>query len=221
MKPSRHTSHVTRHFLPSSSPIGRWTLDVGRWALAPKALFPLLSFLCSLLLSPHAFAQSVKVINPDTQPLPVKVLSNYTAPSVTSAPGSTPSPSPAMVVNIQGNASGIAVPVRDPVATTVKSTAFEASHVLKASAGSLGSLTVYNSNSSAQFILIMDSATVPANGAVTLLVPPIPIAGNTVLQLQFHFPLVAAAGISVCNSSTGTFTKTIGSADCAFTGQVF
>jgi hypothetical protein len=33
-------------------------------------------------------------------------------------------------------------------------------------------------------------------------------------------PLVASAGIVVCNSSTGSFTKTIGSADCAFFGQV-
>jgi hypothetical protein len=105
-------------------------------------------------------------------------------------------------------------------ATTVKSTAFEASHVLKASAGRLCSLQVFNSSGSAQYILVMDSATVPANGAVTLLCPPIYLAAGTYIQIPFPVPLSAANGISVCNSSTGSFTKTIGSADCAFTGQV-
>jgi len=105
-------------------------------------------------------------------------------------------------------------------ATTVKSTALEASHVLKASAGGLVSVGIYNTKASAQFILIMDSSTVPADGAVTLLYPPIniPAAGNA--HLNFTTPLSAANGIAICNSSTGTFTKTVGSADCVFTAEV-
>jgi hypothetical protein len=105
-------------------------------------------------------------------------------------------------------------------AATVKSTALEASHVLLAKGGQLVSLHVYNTSVSEQFILIMDSATVPANGAVTLLYPPIRLPAASLLILPFPVPLKAGRGISVCNSSTGTFTKTIGSADCMFVAQV-
>jgi hypothetical protein len=100
------------------------------------------------------------------------------------------------------------------------STALEASRVLRASPGQLRGLHVFSSKGSAQYILLMDSATVPADGAVTLLYPPIPIAANQLLLLDFLCPLVAATGIAVCNSSTGTFTKTIGAADCVFLGKV-
>lgn len=110
--------------------------------------------------------------------------------------------------------------VQRPAVTQVVSTALEASHVLKAGAGQLVQLAVFNSAVSAQFILIMNSTTVPANGAVTLLYPPIPIAAGTLIVLDFAAPLVASTGISVSNSSTGTFTKTIGSADCAFFAQI-
>lgn len=110
--------------------------------------------------------------------------------------------------------------VTPATSTTVVSTALEASHVGKSSAGSLVSLHVLNTNTSAQYILVMNSATVPANGAVTLLYPPIYVPGTSNVSLTFPSPLVASTGIAVCNSSTGTFTKTIGSADCIFTIQV-
>jgi len=106
-----------------------------------------------------------------------------------------------------------------PAITEVRSTALEVSHVLKASAGQLCSLSVFNSGS-AQFILVINSATVPANGAVTLLFPPIPIAAASIVQLDFPRPIVASTGIAVSNSSTGTFTKTGGGSDCAFYAQV-
>lgn len=105
-------------------------------------------------------------------------------------------------------------------ATTVKSTALEASHVLKSSPGKLVSLHVFNSKASAQYILIMNSATVTADGAVTLLYPPIYVPATSNISLTFPVPLTASTGISVSNSSTGSFTKTIGSADCVFTAQV-
>lgn len=107
-----------------------------------------------------------------------------------------------------------------PSITQVVSTALEASKVLKASAGQLVHLSVFNSKASAQFILIMNSATVTGDGAVTLLYPPIPIAAATLLVLDFPAPLAASIGISISNSSTGSFTKTIGSADCAFYAQI-
>lgn len=92
-----------------------------------------------------------------------------------------------------------------------------ASKVIKGSAGSLKSLSVYNSGA-AQFILIMNAASLPANGAVTLLYPPIPIAAASILMLEFARPLVASTGIVVCNSSTAP-SKTIGAADCQFHAQ--
>ncbi len=123
------------------------------------------------------------------------------------APGAATAPS-ADVISIQ-----------PPAVTQVMDTALAASKVLKASAGQLCSLTVFNSGA-AQFILVMNSTTVPANGAVALLLPPIPIAAASIVQIDFPRPVVASIGISVSNSSTGTFTKTIGSADCVFFAQV-
>lgn len=102
----------------------------------------------------------------------------------------------------------------------LRSIALEASKVLKDGPGELVSLTVFNSKGSAQFIQIINAAALPANGAVDLLYPPIPIAANTLLTLTFPEPLVASKGIVVCNSSTGTFSKTIGSADCAFHASI-
>ena len=102
----------------------------------------------------------------------------------------------------------------------VRSTAFEAGKVLKSSGGKLKQFSVFNSKASAQFILLMDSATVPADGPVTLLFPPIPVAAGQLLVLDLPTPLSAANGIAVSNSSTGTFSKTIGGADCAFYAQV-
>lgn len=107
-----------------------------------------------------------------------------------------------------------------PAVTQVVSTALEASHVLKASAGQLVELSIFNGSVSAQFILVMNSTTVPANGAVTLLYPPIPIAAGALVVLDMPAPIVASTGISISNSSTGSFTKTIGSADCIFYAQV-
>jgi hypothetical protein len=101
----------------------------------------------------------------------------------------------------------------------VKSTALEASHVLKNAPGDLVTFHAYNSGS-AQYLLLIDAAAVPANGAVTLLYPPIKVNADSNISLVFSVPLHAANGVVVCNSSTGSFTKTIGSADCIFMAQV-
>ena len=103
--------------------------------------------------------------------------------------------------------------------TTVMSTALEASKVLKTSAGNLYKLSVFNSGG-AQFILIMDAAALPSNGAVTLLYPPIPIAAAGSLFLELRSPIKSTKGIVVANSSTGTFSLTIGGTDCAFHAQI-
>lgn len=104
-------------------------------------------------------------------------------------------------------------------AVNAKSTALEASRVLKNKAGNLVSIHVYNSNVAAQFILIIDSATVPVNGSVNLLFPPIRVPAQTTISYPFTVPLHASLGISVCNSSTGP-SKTLGAADCFFVAQV-
>ena len=113
-----------------------------------------------------------------------------------------------------------AVVASKPSVTQVVSTALEASKVLKASAGSLVSLTITNTKTSAQWILLMNSTTVPGNGTVTLLYPPIAIGAGETIKLDWDTPLVASTGIAVANSSTGTFTLTVGSADCVFHAQV-
>lgn len=115
--------------------------------------------------------------------------------------------------------SGNVLSVQHPAVTQVISTALEAEHVLKAGAGQLVQLSVFNSGA-AQFILLMNSVTVPADGAVLLLFPPIPIAAASLTVLDLPAPLVASTGIAVCNSSTGTFTKTVGAADCVFYAQI-
>lgn len=103
--------------------------------------------------------------------------------------------------------------------TPAMSSAVEASHIIKATPGTLYSLTITNTKASAQYVLVMDSATLPADGAVTLLFPPIAVGAASTTIVSFPGPLVAAAGIVVSNSSTGTFSKTIGSADCIFSWQ--
>ena len=113
-----------------------------------------------------------------------------------------------------------AVVARREAVTQVVSTALEASKVLKSSAGSLVSLTITNTKTSAQWILLMNSTTVPADGAVTLLYPPIPVAAQSMEVIDFDTPLVASTGIAVSNSNAASFTKAIGSADCVFYAQV-
>lgn len=102
--------------------------------------------------------------------------------------------------------------------TEVRSTALEASHVLKATPGKLKQFSAFSS--AAGYLLLMNSATVPADGAVPLLYPPIPIAAGQIVVLDLPTPLVASTGIAACISSTGSFTKTVGGATCAFYAQV-
>ena len=95
------------------------------------------------------------------------------------------------------------------------SAAYEASAIIKASAGRLYKLFGYNSGA-AQFVQLHNSATVPADTAVPVLV--IDVTANKAFEIDFGLRgMEFSAGIVVCNSSTAP-TKTIGSADCFFTG---
>lgn len=103
-------------------------------------------------------------------------------------------------------------------ATLVNSSAYEASHVLKASAGTLVSVIGYNSKASAQFIQLYNSATVPADTAVPVCTINVAASSNFSVDVPIT-GMPFTTGIAVANSSTGP-TKTVGSADCFFTAIV-
>lgn len=96
-------------------------------------------------------------------------------------------------------------------ATPVISASAEGSHILKTTPGCLLGVYVVG-GSSAGFILIFNSATVPSDGAVT---PQdcVPIAANSYQYINFA-PLPPewfSSGIVAVYSTTGCFTKTISS----------
>lgn len=98
--------------------------------------------------------------------------------------------------------------------TNATSTAYERNRVAKASAGILYGISGYNSSTAAQFILVHDASSQPADGTAAAIVIRVPASSNFSYdpgRLGRSF----GTGITVTNSTTSP-TKTVGYADCFF-----
>jgi len=100
------------------------------------------------------------------------------------------------------------------VKSHAKTTAYAASLIVKASAGTFFGLTGYNSKTSAQFIQIHDASSLPADTAVPSIILRAEAQSNFGVALDAG-GVSMATGIVISNSSTAA-TKTIGAADCWF-----
>jgi hypothetical protein len=97
--------------------------------------------------------------------------------------------------------------------TNSTSTALEASRVVKATAGKVFVISGYSSAD--QYILVFDSASLPAEGTVPTLVIEATAGSTFGYTAPNLYGRTFSTGIVICNSSTAA-TKTIGGSTCLF-----
>lgn len=104
----------------------------------------------------------------------------------------------------------------------VISASAENNHVLKAGPGNLYSVYASNATSTAGFLLVFNSTTVPADGAVTpQLCVNLPASGTVSINFGPSPPQVFSTGISAALSSATTcFTRTSGTITGFISGSV-
>ncbi|MDO9566668.1 MAG: hypothetical protein Q7J15_08010 [Candidatus Desulfaltia sp.] len=90
------------------------------------------------------------------------------------------------------------------------SVAYEASAVIKASPGTVYSITGYNSHSLALWLQLHDFAVLPADNAIPALILKVPADSNFFYDFG-QIGRFCLKGIVVCGSTTGP-TKTLASA---------
>lgn len=101
--------------------------------------------------------------------------------------------------------------------STSSSAAAEASRVIKASAGSLFSATMFNNNGATRYLQAFNAAALPVNGTVPVFSIPV-LTGASETLLLGDLGLTFSTGIVLANSSTAT-SLTIGAADSLFTAS--
>lgn len=112
------------------------------------------------------------------------------------------------VVNPDGTPiAGSSASASNGVAPSANS-AVSGSQIIKASAGNLYGLNV-TSGASAGYVMLFNSATVPADGAVAP-VKCVPLAANTGIEFNWRTtPLAFTTGIVAVFSTTGCYAKAI------------
>lgn len=115
------------------------------------------------------------------------------------------------------SANAFAAPIGNPI-PSLQSSAAEGSHIFKNTSGYLNGFDA-TSGGSAGYVMLIDSATVPADGAVTPKFCFALPATSTTGASWISYPVFFANGIVAVFSTTGCFTKTI-SATAFFSAQV-
>lgn len=115
----------------------------------------------------------------------------------------------ALLTEVNGGSSGTTP------ASYTSTTALDNKLIVSASPETFLGFVGVNTKASKQYILAFDSATVPVDGSIPVFVCIAEPLSNFFLNLSEGVEFTN--GITLCNSST-LATKTIGSADCFFTG---
>lgn len=104
----------------------------------------------------------------------------------------------------------------------IVSSSAENNHVLKGTPGNLYSVYATNLTSTAGFLLVLNSATSPADGAVTPLeCAPLPANGAASISYNSGPPAVFSTGITAVITSAATcFTKTTGAITAFIKGSI-